>query len=713
MTPSILRSRLEFIARNLWWTWHPEVAEIFRELDPGLWKDVRHKPLLFLARMDDQMLGERSRTFALETRILRAARQMEQDLGTDSTWGAAHAGVLHVRPVAYFSAEFGLHESLPIYSGGLGVLAGDHMKASSDLGVPVVGVGLLYRQGYFIQRLDASGWQQEEFAPLNPDELPLEQLKDHHGQALHVTVQAGAHPVHAAVWRVRVGRNQILLLDTDVVGNPAEWRELTHRLYWGDQSSRIRQELMLGVGGLRALAAVGIRPGVLHLNEGHSAFALLEAIRLELSDNGLSFEEARDRVAAKSVFTTHTPVPAGHDRFPAELVLEHLEPLRAALGLSRERFLGLGRVDESNAQETFCMTVLALKLCARANGVSALHGEVSREMWQKMWPGRRAAEVPIGHITNGVHVRSWIAREVLQLAEHRLSTESTRAGTGHALQETLSSISSGALWEVHCVLKSHLIGFVRRRFITQELRRGADPAATEARAARLLDPHVLTLGFARRFATYKRATLLQRDRDRLIRLLANPERPVQLIFAGKAHPKDHGGKELIRDVVELSRDPALEGRVVFIEDYDMHVARLLVQGVDVWVNNPRRPEEACGTSGMKAALNGALNFSIPDGWWLEAFDGKNGFAINATGPHADHSVQDGRDHEALLATLEREVIPLFYERAPDGAPQQWISRIRHSLLTLGWRFSAERMLTDYVRMMYLPAARGLSSLSAS
>ncbi len=713
MTPAILRSRLEFLARNLWWTWHPEVAELFRELDPTLWKDVRHKPLAFLAHMDDATLSDRSRTFALETRILRAARQMEQDLGGEDTWGATHAGVLNVRPVAYFSAEFGLHESLPIYSGGLGVLAGDHMKASSDLGVPVVGVGLLYRQGYFIQRLDASGWQHEEFAPLNPAELPLEMLRDASGAPLHITVQAGAHPVHAAVWRVRVGRNSILLLDTDIPGNPEVWREITHRLYWGDQSSRIRQELVLGVGGLRALAAAGIRPGVLHLNEGHSAFALLEAIRQELTDNGLTFEEARDRVAAKAVFTTHTPVPAGHDRFPAELLMEHFEPMRAALGISRERFLGLGRVDESDDNETFCMTVLALKLSARANGVSALHGEVSREMWQMLWPGRRAAEVPIGHITNGVHVRSWIAREVLQLAEHRLPAGSARDGSGHALEETLGSISSGALWEVHCVLKSHLIGFVRRRFIAQELRRGADAAATEARAARLLDPHALTLGFARRFATYKRATLLQRDRERLLRLLTNPERPVQMIFAGKAHPKDHGGKELIRDVVELSRDPALEGRVVFVEDYDMHVARLLVQGVDVWVNNPRRPEEACGTSGMKAALNGALNCSIPDGWWLEACDGRNGFSINATGPHADHAMQDARDHEALLSTIEREVVPLFFDRAADGAPQHWISRIRHSLLTLGWRFSAERMLTDYVKHMYLPAARGVSSMTVS
>lgn len=710
MTAALLRTKLELIARNFWWTWHPEVMDLFRDLDSALWREVKHRPLAFLARMDDATLEDRARALALETRILRAVRRMEDGLTSRGTWGDRRAGVLKVRPVAYFSAEFGMHESLPIYSGGLGILAGDHVKAAADLGVPLVGVGLLYRQGYFTQRLDASGWQQEEFEQLDTDRLSLEPARD--AQGAHITIRVehdDTVTVRAALWIARVGRNRIVLLDTDIPSNPAEYRDITQRLYWGDQNSRIRQELVLGVGGMRALRALGIRPGVLHLNEGHSAFALLEAIRHEMKEDGISFEEAAERVAECSVFTTHTPVPAGHDRFPREMLLKHLAPLRAALGLDETSLMDLGRVEPGRESENFCMTVLALKLCNRCNGVSAVHGDVSRDMWKQLWPGRKSSEVPITHITNGVHVPSWIAREVLQLAERRLPADFAMNPSAQVFEDSIRSISAGALWEVHQVLKTRLISFVRQRCMEQEHRRGTDPHRVAARIGHLLDPRALTLGFARRFATYKRATLFMRDRARLENLLCSPERPVQMIFAGKSHPRDDGGKALIREIIEISREPRFEGRIVFLEDYDIGAARMLVQGVDVWVNNPRRPEEACGTSGMKAALNGVLNCSIPDGWWVEAWDGGNGFTIQSRGPHADPAIQDQRDHDALMDTLEQEVIPQFYARGADGVPQAWVERMKQSLLTLGWRFSADRMVMDYVREAYLPAARGLSS----
>ncbi|MSR75230.1 MAG: alpha-glucan family phosphorylase [Planctomycetes bacterium] len=709
MTPTLIRTKLEAIARNFWWTWHPEVMELFRDLDPALWREVKHRPLAFLARMDDATLDDRARALALETRILRAARRMDDEIRSHNTWGDRHAGVLKVRPVAYFSAEFGVHESMPIYSGGLGILAGDHVKASADLGVPLVGVGLLYRQGYFSQRLDATGWQQEEFEQLDTNLLPLEPALGPDGRQLTVEVNPGSSLVSAALWIARVGRNRIVLLDTDIPSNPAEYREITQRLYWGDQQSRIRQELVLGVGGMKALRVMGIRPGVLHLNEGHSAFALLEAIRQDMQEDGIDFESAAERVAERSVFTTHTPVPAGHDRFPEAMLLEHLAPMCSALGISNSKLMGLGRVDPTSDSETFCMTVLALKLCNRCNGVSAVHGDVSRDMWKSLWPGRKNSEVPIGHITNGVHVRSWIAREMLQIAERRLPADFAMTPSAAVFEESIRTISSGTLWEMHQVLKSHLISFVRQRYVEQEHRRGADPRLSASRVGHLLDPRALTLGFARRFATYKRATLFMRDPARLEKLLCNPERPVQLVFAGKSHPRDDGGKALIREIVELSRSKTYEGRIVFVEDYDIAAARMLVQGVDVWVNNPRRPEEACGTSGMKAALNGVLNCSIADGWWVEAWDGSNGFNIDSPGPHLDPLVQDARDHDALMDVLEQQVVPLFYDRAADGVPLGWIERMKQSLLTLGWRFSADRMVMNYTTDAYLPAARGLSS----
>jgi starch phosphorylase len=643
----------------------------------------------------------------LRSQINHAYRRLQEYLRSDATWGAVHAGVLRVRPVAYFSAEFGLHESLPIYSGGLGVLAGDHVKSASDLGVPLVGVGLFYSQGYFLQRLDKAGWQQEESIAVDVAQLPLEPALGPDGQPLVIRIDTRHGSIAARIWQLRVGGGRLLLLDSDVEGNQPEDRELTAHLYGGDNRVRIRQELLLAVGGVRALRALGIDPGVFHLNEGHSAFVPLEAIREKMANEGLLFETALRQVAARTVFTTHTPVLAGHDRFSPELVEEHLGPLRDALGLSHDQLLGLGKVHPKDPSELFCMTVLALKLSRRANAVSALHGRVSRDMWRGLWPDRTEEEVPIGHITNGVHAPSWMAPAMHDLYDRTLGSDWERRSGESEVWAGISKVVDGELWETHQVLKGRLLDFVRRRMVRQCERRG-EPAEAVETARNALSPEALTIGFARRFATYKRSTLLLRLLERLDRLIDDPARPVQIIFAGKAHPRDEPGKQLLREIARLTTNPRFAGRVVFIEDYDIDVGRHLVQGVDVWLNTPRRPLEASGTSGQKVVLNGGLNLSVRDGWWAEAYDGSNGFAIGRGEAHTDPEVQDARDSEALYRTLEQEVIPLYYERDSEGLPRTWIARMKWAIRTLGWRFSSDRMVMDYVRQCYLPAAGGLS-----
>jgi starch phosphorylase len=522
-----------------------------------------------------------------------------------------------------------------------------------------------------------------------------------------VTVETSTGAVEARIWKLAVGRNVLLLLDSDVGSNRPEDRALTARLYGGDDRLRIRQELLLGAGGIRALTAQGISPGVLHLNEGHSAFAGLELIRQRMAAEGLPFDEARKRVASMSVFTTHTPVPAGHDRFSPQLIEENLRPFRESLGLPHDHFMGLGRVDPGNRGEPFCMTVLALKLSRRVNAVSALHGRVSRAMWTGLWPGRGEEEVPIGHITNGVHVPSWLAAPMYALYDRHLGPGWKRRSGEPEVWANIEKVEDGELWEAHQVLKNRLVDFVRRRGARQRERRG-EPAEAVEQARQALSQEALTIGFARRFATYKRADLLLGDRERLVRLLSDPQRPVQLVFAGKAHPRDEPGKKVLREVFRLTHDPRLAGRVAFVEDYDINVGRHLVQGVDVWLNTPRRPLEASGTSGQKVVLNGGLNLSVLDGWWAEGYDGSNGFAIGQGEAHANPEIQDGRDAEALYRALEDEVIPLFYQRDADGLPRGWIRRMKRAIRTLGWRFNADRMVMDYVRQCYLPAAGGLS-----
>ena len=704
-----LRRKLEEVAGNLWWSWNEEAISLFRALDPDLWLRAEHNPILLLRGLSDAQLEDRIRRMGLTSRILSVRRRMAEYLESRETWGSHRAGMLAVHPVAYFCMEFGLNESLPLYSGGLGVLAGDHLKSASDLGVPLVGVGIFYAQGYFRQRLDGDYWQQEEFGTYDQEAMPLETLRGADGAPLRITIPAGGNEVVAHVRQVLVGRCRLLLLDTDVEGNEPGYRELTHRLYWGDETSRIRQEIVLGVGGVRTLAALGIRPGVIHMNEGHSAFALLEAIRRCMELNGVSFDEAAHRVGLRSVFTTHTPVPAGHDRFPPDLVLGHLGWLRDALGLDDETFLGLGRVRGDDPEETFCMTVLALKLSRRANGVSSIHGDVSRRMWQALWPGHRSTEVPIGHVTNGVHTSSWIAPQFTQFLEAHLGKDWRDHLTRETLWRRVKRVRDDEVWEVHSVLKGQLLDFIRQRFAEQEARRGADPRVIAERMPRLFDPEALTIGFARRFATYKRSTLLFEDMERLETLLRDEQRPLQIVFAGKAHPRDDGGKGLIQRIARLQEVEPFRNRLIFIENYDIHVARRLIQGVDLWLNTPQRPEEACGTSGMKAVLNGVLNCSILDGWWAEAFDGRNGFGIRSAGPHADPEIQRKRDAEALYAVLEEEVIPCFFERDDEGIPSGWIDRMKWAFTTLAWRYSADRMVMDYATHGYLPAAGGRSA----
>jgi starch phosphorylase len=707
LTAESLYDKCMALARNLWWSWHPEVINLFRDLDPIRWRQLDHNPIELLSEFTPERLEMRAAELVLYSRINHAYRRLKEYLAETPPWATTHVGVLGSKPVAYFSLEFGVHESVPIYSGGLGVLSGDHIKSASGLGVPLVAIGLFYDQGYFKQHLDADGWQQEEYIDTKVENLPLEPALGPDGNPISIEIQTRAGLLRAKVRLMHVGRISLYLLDTDVEGNSPEDRELTSRLYGGDTRTRIRQELVAGVGGIRALKALGISPAVYHLNEGHSAFATLEATRERMREDGMSFDDALRDVAHHTVFTTHTPVPAGHDRFDGALIEEHLGPLRDELGISFDQLMGLGRVEPKNGNESFCMTVLGLKASRRANAVSALHGHVSRRMWAHLWPWRVEEEIPIGHITNGVHIPSWLAWQMQQLYDRHFPPDWFAQMGEPQVWQKIHSVDPGELWETHHALKNLLVAFVRRRISRQCRRRGESDEAVEA-ARNMLDPNILTIGFARRFATYKRADLILTEPDRLAALIGDLDRPLQFIFAGKAHPADEPGRELIRKIANLRHDPRFAGRIAFVEDYDINVCRHLIQGVDVWLNNPRRPLEASGTSGEKAVLNGALNLSVLDGWWAEAYDGTNGFAIGKGTSHVDAAITDARDARALYRVLEEEVIPLYYDRDIDGLPRQWIKRMMNSIGSLAWRFSAHRMVSDYVMNTYLPASGGLS-----
>jgi starch phosphorylase len=702
------QERLWALARNVWWCWDHDCISLFRDLNPTRWRQLNQNPISLLSEMPLGEIERRAAELVLHSRINYVYRRQQEYLNADRTWGAAHAGALRPRPVAYFSAEFGLHESLPIYSGGLGVLAGDHIKSASDLDIPLIGIGLFYGQGYFLQRLDQTGWQREEYLQTDVNQLPMQPAIGINGEPVVVEIRTRGGSIRAKVWRVKVGRCDLLLLDSNVTGNAPEDLETTSRLYGGDARTRIRQELLLGIGGFRALKAMGITPGVLHLNEGHSGFAVFEAIRDRMMEEGLDFATAASQIPREVIFTTHTPVPAGHDRFSADLMEEHLGPLREQLGISHENLMGFGREYPTDQGERFCMTVLGLKLARRVNAVSSLHGEVSRAMWKCLYPGRPEDAVPIGHITNGVHVPSWLAPQMCRLYDRHLGVGWQRHSGTAKTWEKIESVDDGELWETHLSLRAQLLDFARRRAREQAERRN-EPPETLKKLDKLLSPDALTIGFARRFATYKRANLILADMERLASMVNDPKRPVQFVFAGKAHPHDEPGKRVLQQIAEMMRDQKFQNKFVFIEDYDINVGRYLVQGVDVWLNNPRRPLEASGTSGQKVVLNGGLNLSVLDGWWAEAYDGLNGFAIGTGRTHSDMNVHDSRDGEDLYRTLRDEVIPLFYQRDRDGLPRGWIKRMKRTIRTLGWRFNADRMVMDYTLKGYIPAAGGTSS----
>jgi glycogen phosphorylase len=704
MTPGEkLKSQLTDLSVNLWWAWNPHIIKLFRDLDPEAFRATNHNPVSVLSSFAADRFESLGQDAALRARVDSAYRELREYLGATRTWASLNAGPLRVRPVAYFSAEFGIHESLPIYSGGLGVLAGDHLKSASDLGLPLVAVGLFYRESYFRQRIGRDGWQHAEYVRSPAELLPAQPALDPAGKRIIIEVPLSKETLRAQVWEIAVGRNRLLLLDTDVEGNSEENRQLAARLYFGDQRVRIRQELLLGVGGVRALHAAGIHWGGLHLNEGHSAFATLEYARLLMELTGADFRTCAQEVAQNTVFTTHTPVDAGHDRFPPELVDDHLEPLRRSLGLSQQEFLGLGRIRPEDNREALCMTVLAFKMSRYANGVSALHGRITRKSWQVLWPHHREDEVPVGHITNGVHVRTWLAPAMQDLYTKHLGADWRDHLADPLMWARIEGVPDAELWSTHRGLKAALVNFVRRR-VTEQRRRNEYPDEFVRAAETALDPDVLTIGFARRFATYKRASLIFSDLPRLTRLLTDAKRPVQLVFSGKAHPADRPGQEVLRQVHESTITGDLKKNVLFIEDYDINVGRHLVQGVDIWLNNPRRPQEASGTSGQKVLLNGGLNFSVLDGWWAEAYDGLNGFAIGDGITHVGLEEQDRRDAQSLYETLENQIIPLYYERDDEGVPHGWVERMKRTIRTLGWRFNTDRMVIDYTNNCYLPAA---------
>lgn len=700
-TTSDLIDHLRELTHNMWWCWHPEIWQIFETIDADLWRSTKQNPIAFLDAIDDEVLLERVRRGALSTRIQQATRRLRNYVRSSGPSANMAAGPLHRAPVAYFCAEFGLHESLPIYSGGLGVLAGDHMKAASDLAVPMVGIGLFYAEGYFEQGIDDDGQQQEYYGRTDVDRLAISKRTGPDGEPLTIQVELAGRTIAMHVWEADVGRSKLYLLDCDIPENPDEDRQLTTQLYGGDQGTRIRQEVLLGIGGVQLLERLGIEPGVYHLNEGHSAFAPLELCARLMENEQVPFDEAKNRIAKKTVFTTHTPVPAGHDRFLPVMIDEALGRLRDRLGLDLRQFHGLGRLDLDDPDEPFCMTVLAIKMSDYRNGVSHLHGRVSRRMWNDLWPDRRQSEVPIDHITNGVHVSSFLAPEMKDLYDRHLGADWMDHMENPEAWSGLADVDPGELWETHQVLKARLLDFVRRRVETQDAPSGDREGQIVPASGMRQD--ILTIGFARRFATYKRADLIMRDIDRFRALVSDEDRPLQIIYAGKAHPADGDGQELIRRIVDRTTDPDFCGRVAFLADYDMNIARHMVQGVDLWLNNPRRPQEACGTSGQKVVLNGVLNCSILDGWYAEGYDGKNGFAIGDGREVANPADQDDYDLAELYRVLETEVLPLYYDVDADGLRRAWIDRMKWAILSLGWRYNAQRMLLDYLHEAYLPA----------
>lgn len=691
--------RLPELATDLWWTWNPQAREVFRLLDYTMWRQTAHNPVRMLRSIAPELLETASRDDRFLGLYDAAIDALDGARTARDTWWE-HTFSASTGPIAYFSAEFALHQSLPIYAGGLGVLAGDHCKEASDLGVPLIGIGFMYPQGYFHQSVSPEGWQQESYERLNWDDAPIEPAITPDGSPCIVPVPLGNRSVLVQVWRVRLGRVKLYLLDTDLEENAPWDRELSARLYGGDRETRVQQEIILGIGGVRALKALGSQPVAWHLNEGHAAFVVLQRIR-DLIERGLSFDEALAEVRRTTIFTTHTPVPAGHDAFPFNLVETHLAGCWGTLGEYRDRFMQLGAYDNGSGPQ-FNMTALALRTAERVNAVSQLHGVVTRDMWAPMWPGLEAPERPVRSITNGVHMPTWLSNELARLFDEYMPSDWRDRHDDPALWQLVLEIPDEALWKARQALRQYLFAFVRER-ARQRWRDEQVSVARVVAAGTLLDPDALTIGFARRFTGYKRAELIFHNPERLQAILNAPRRPVQIVFAGKAHPADETGKHHIQQVYRRAIDPMFGGRLAFVDDYDLHVAHFLVQGCDIWMNNPRKPMEASGTSGMKASLNGVPHFSIGDGWWAEGFTGENGWLIDA-GDERTQEAQDAADAARMYDILEREIVPAFYDR-DNGIPRRWLAVVRQAIVTVAPRYSARRMVKDYVDTMYAPALR--------
>jgi starch phosphorylase len=713
---------LHQVARNLWWTWNQDAQELFQALSPRAWQTMYHNAVAVLKEVSDYELRVRLQDRTLAKKARTVLEEFQRYMSREHVWARVHAPELLTRPVAYFCAEFGFHETLPIAAGGLGVLAADHAKSASDLGISFVGITLFYREGYFQQAIGPDGWQTEYYNLLKPENLPMELVVDNNGHPIVCSVEIGFSQVYFHAWRVNVGRSVIYLLDADRPENEQRYRDLTLHVYGGDSTTRIMQELLLGIGGVRLLRALGIRPAVFHINEGHPAFAMLELLREHLT-SGLEWDQAIEATRDKCIFTTHTPVEAGHDRFSPDLVEFAMHRYKSGFPVGFHQILGLGRVNPQDSNEPFCMTVLALKLSRAANAVSELHGKVTRKMWRALYPDVPEDKVPIGYITNGVHLLGWMKGPVRRFWYNRLqeyfqthpAEAKARFGSNvdaesgecwdllvntREFWELLADpefISDEELWAFHYNLKREMIEFIRRRLFQQHQKRYGEYIQFEE----LLDPDTLTVGFGRRFATYKRPALVFSRLDKIIELVKDPKHPIQFVFAGKAHPRDDEGKRLVQYIVNLSQRSELRKHLVFVENYDIHVCRHMVAGCDVWLNNPRRPLEASGTSGMKAACNGVLNLSIMDGWWREAYDGLNGFAIGPDLHPPNIEEQDRVDAENLYNLLTQEVIPCYYTRDQNGIPREWIKRMRRAFVTIAPRFNTWRMVQEYTLRYYL------------
>ncbi len=695
-------SGLNELATDLWWVWHNGAREVFRKLDYKLWRLTQHNPVKLLQMVTPERIHAAADDPAFLAVYDNAMQQLQAARAGEGTWWNTRTDIGRTRPVAYFSAEFALHQSLPIYAGGLGVLAGDHCKEAADLGLPFIGVGFMYPQGYFHQGVTADGWQQEIYEQLNWQDAPVRRAQTPDGQDLVISVPLGNRTVQVSVWEVKLGGVKLLLMDTNLEENAPWDRELSARLYGGDKETRVQQEIILGIGGVRVLRALGYDPAVWHLNEGHAAFVVLQRIR-ELLEQGQSFEAAHAEVRRTTVFTTHTPVAAGHDAFPFHMVETHLAGCWGGLGDHREDFLALGRYDNGHGT-LFNMTALAMRSAAGINGVSQLHGEVTREMWAPLIAELPPQDEPVKAVTNGIHLANWLSLELSRLLDRYLDADWRERHDDAVIWEDVLSIPDEELWATRDRMRSYMYTFVRER-VRERWMHDATPARVVA-GGTLLDPGALTIGFARRMTAYKRPELIFFDPDRLGRLLSNPRRPVQIVFAGKAHPADESGKHALQGIYRRALDPRFAGRIAFVDDYDLHVAHYLVQGCDVWLNNPRKPLEASGTSGMKAAANGVLNVSIGDGWWAEGYAGGNGWLIDPGVQHEDQAQQDAADADALYRLLEAEVVPAFYERDAQDIPRRWVHMVKESIRTVAPNFCTRRMLKEYVERMYLPAMGG-------